>query len=274
VYVTVVPTPELSISVGQVASLEGYESSVDWKNFNMLFTSIWDVQNSQSVGVSAKYKFTERLTGQIVFSDGFDTNVWNYLQLSASYDFNDNNSLNLYGATNLGSTGLGARFYGSATRPYSETTVELAGAANFVNSSMIGGYHVFTMGNLTLVPEVQYTWAVKDPSVGVTDFSSHFGAAVFANYKFGDSPFSLGGWVEYFTTNGQQSFFLNPGARGYGLVVGPTWSPDWAKKHLFVRSDIGLRHLTNVGIAGSSGYGSSGTGRNQATFLLEAGVLF
>jgi hypothetical protein len=259
--------------VGQVASLEGYESSVDWKNFNMLFTSIWDVQNSQSVGVSATYTHGP-FSGSVVFSDGFDTNVWNYVQLSASYAFNDNNNLTLYGATNLGTTGLGARFYGSATRPYSETTVGLAGAANFVNSSMIGGYHTFSMGNFTLVPEVQYTWAAKNASVGLTDYSSHFGAALFVNYKFADTPFSLGGWVEYFTTNGHESWFLNPGARGYGLVVGPTWSPDWAKKHLFVRGDVGLRHLTNLGIPGSDGYGSSATGRNQATFLIEAGVLF
>jgi hypothetical protein len=271
--VTVAPTPNLSISAGQIGSLEGYESGVDWKNFNMLTTSLWDVENAQSVGVSATYTYG-RLAGTVVFSDGFDTNVWNYLQLSASYAINNDNNLTLFGATNLGATGLGARFYGSATRPYSSTTVASAGAANFVNSSVVGGYYSHTTGNLTLVPEVQYVWSKKNPGVGLTDYSSHFGVAMFANYQFEASPFSIGGWLQYFTSNGRETWFLNPGAQGFGMAVGPTWSPDWAKKHLFVRGDVGVLHLITVGVPGSAGYGSSSTGRNQATFLAEAGVLF
>jgi hypothetical protein len=272
-YVTVAPTPNLSISAGQIGSLEGFESGVDWKNFNMMTTSLWEVENAQSVGVSATYT-NGRFAGTIVFSDGFDTNVWNYLQLQASYSVDDNNNLTLFGATNLGATGLGAKFYGNATRPWSSSTVAAAGAANFVNSSVIGGYYSFTIGNLTLVPEVQYVWSTKNQAVGLTDYSSHFGAALFANYQFGESPFSLGGWFQYFTSNGPEAWFLNPGAQGVGVVVGPTWSPAWAKKHLFVRGEAGLLHLITVGAPGSVGYGSSGGGRNQATFLAEAGVLF
>jgi hypothetical protein len=271
--VTLEPTPNFSISVGQLGSLEGYESGVDWKNFNMMNTALWDVENAQSVGVSATYTYG-RFVGTAVFSDGFDTNVWNYLQLSASYSINDNNNLTLFGATNLGTTGLGANFYGSATRSYGSTTVASAGAANFVNSSVVGGYYSFTAGNLTLVPELQYVWSTRNSKVGLTDYSSHFGAALFANYQFGESPFSLGGWLEYFTSNGPDAWFLNPGAQGFGMVVGPTWSPDRAKKHLFVRAEVGLLHLITVGTPGSVGYGSSGTGRNQATFLAEAGILF
>jgi hypothetical protein len=272
-YVTVEPTPNFSVSAGQLGSLEGYESAVDWKNFNMMTTSLWDVENAQSVGVSATYTYG-RFVGTVVFSDGFDTNVWNYLQLLASYSIDDNNSLTLFGATNLGTTGLDAHFYGSATRSYSSTTVASAGAANFVNSSVVGGYYSLTLGSLTLVPEVQYVWSTKNSEVGLKGYSSHFGAALFANYQLGDSPFSLGGWVEYFTSNGPETWFLNPGAQGFGMVAGPTWSPDWAKKHLFVRGEVGLLHLTTVGASGAVGYGSSGTGRNQATFLAEAGVLF
>jgi hypothetical protein len=272
-YVTVAPTPDFSISAGQIGSFEGFESADDWKNFNMMTTSLWEVENAQSVGVSATYTHG-RFAGTIVFCDGFNTNVWNYLQLSASYSFDDNDNLTSFGATNLGATGLGAKFYGNATRPWSSSTVAAAGAANFVNSSVIGGYYSLTTGNLTLVPEVQYVWSDKNQAVGLTDYSSHFGAALFANYQFGESPFSLGGWFQYFTSNGPDTWFLNPGAQGVGMVVGPTWSPAWAKKHLFVRGEAGLLHLITVGVPGSVGYGSSGGGRNQATFLAEAGVLF
>jgi hypothetical protein len=58
------------------------------------------------------------------------------------------------------------------------------------------------------------------------------------------------------------------------MVIGPTWSPEPTKKHLFVRGEVGLLHLTNMGVPGSVGYGSAGTGRNQTMFLAEAGVLF
>jgi hypothetical protein len=81
---------------------------------------------------------------------------------------------------------------------------------------------------------------------------------LFVDYRFGESPFSLGGWLEYFTSNGYEAWFLNPGSQGYGFVIGPTWSPEWAKKHLFVRADLGLLHLTRLGIPGSVGYGGSG----------------
>jgi hypothetical protein len=152
--------------------------------------------------------------------------------------------------------------------------VGIAGAANLVNSSVIGGYYSFEAGNLTLVPEVQYVWSTKNAKVGLSDYSSHFGAALFANYQLGDSPYSIGGWVEYFTSNGPDTWFLNPGAQGVGMVVGPTWSPAWAKKHLFVRGEAGVLHLLTIGTPGSSGYNSTGAGRNQASFLVEVGVLF
>ena len=272
-YLTVAPTPNLTISAGQIGSLEGYESGIDWKNFNMMTTAIWDVENAQSVGVNVTYTYGP-FTGIVELSDGFDTNVWNYLQLSAGYSINDTNNITVFGATNLGTTGLGAKFYGNATRPFSASTVAAAGAANLVNSSVIGGYYVLTLGNLTIVPEAQYVWSTKNAKVGLTGYSSHFGAALFANYQFGSSPFSLGGWLEYFTSNGPETWFLNPGAQGWGMVIGPTWSPEPTKKHLFVRGEVGLLHLTNVGAPGSVAYGSAGTGRNQATFLAEAGVLF
>lgn len=96
--------------------------------------------------------------------------------------------------------------------------------------------------------------------MGLSDYSRHFGAASFVNYQFEGSDFSLGGWFEYFTSNGAQTWFLNSDAQGVGLVTGPTWSPSWAKKHLFVRGEVGVLHLITVGAPGSAGYGGSGTG--------------
>lgn len=79
-YVTLAPTPDVTISVGQMGSVEGFELSIDWDNYNLLTTALWYVQNSQSVGVRATYRLGS-FSGTIIFGDGFDTNVWNYLQI-------------------------------------------------------------------------------------------------------------------------------------------------------------------------------------------------
>lgn len=271
-YITLAPSPHFTISAGHVGSLEGYESGIDWNNFNVLTTDMFEVENSQSTGVTATVTFGP-LSGTVTFGDGFDTQVWNYLQMSATWTINDTNNLNLYGATNLGTTGASAHFYGSATTPYNQSYVGYGpdSAAPFANSSMVGAYYSFTSGNLNIVPEAQFTWAKKTPSVGLTDYSSNFGAAVFVNYQFGKSPYSIGSFVEYFSSTGADNWFLNPGASGFGISVTPTWQ----NKNLFVRGDIGLLHLTQISnTAGAPGYGSDLNGRNVATFLVEAGVLF
>lgn len=270
-YITIAPTASFSISAGHLASLEGYESGVDWQNTSMLTTDIFSVENSNSMGVSATYTIGP-VAATVTFGDGFDTQVWNFLQASATYTINDSNNLTGYFATNLGHTGPNAHIYGSATTAYTSSFVGSGplSSSPFVNSTMFGAYYSYTIGNLNVVPEVQYVYAKQNSQVGLTKFSSNFAAAVFASYQFGKSPFSLGGWVQYFTSNGPDNWFLNPRAQGFGVSIAPTWQKD----HLFVRGDIGWLHLTSLGSPGSAGYGTSATGRDQADFLLEAGVLF
>jgi hypothetical protein len=274
-YLTLAPTSALSISIGQLGSLEGYESGIDWNNSNLLETDIFSVENSQSRGISATYT-KGPFSGSVTFGDGFDTGVFNFLQVLGTYTFNSNNVLNVFAATNLSRTGLNAHIYGNANTPYNQTSV-LNYGPYYVNSTMIGAFYSYTMGNLNLVPEVQYVYAKVDHEIGINKFSSNFGAALFADYTFGKSPYSIGAWGEYFTSNGPDNWFINPGAQGIGVSVSPTWQD----KNLFVRGDIGLMHLTKFSNYSSIpsglnnyGYGNDGGSRNQADFLLEGGVLF
>ena len=270
-YVTLAPSAHFNISAGHIGSLEGYESGIDWQNANLLTTDMFYVENTNSTGVTATYT-KGPVSGTLTFGDGFDTQQWNFLQGLVTVNFNANNSLSVFGTTNLGTTGAGAHTYGGASTSYTNSFVGSGpfSAAPFINSTMVGAYYSYTIGNLNLVPEVQYVYAKPNSSVGLTQFSSNLGAALFANYQFGKSPYSLGGWVEYFSSNGPDNWFLNPGAQGVGVSISPTWQHD----HLFVRGDVGVIHLTNVGSTGAVGYGSNGTARNQATFLIETGVLF
>jgi hypothetical protein len=255
-YVTLAPTNSpVTISVGQIPSLEGYET-VDWYNSNIFASDIFAVENLQSVGVSANYtKGPVSLT--IDYGDGWDTRVFNFVQALGTYNFNSNNSINIYYAGNVSRTGLNAlTYFGTSVAGY---------GAQYINSQMFGGWYSYTQGNLTIVPEVQYVYAKPDQLVGINKFTSNFGAAVFSDYTFGTSPYSLGAMAEYFDSNGKSNWFIAPEAKGYGIEATPTWQ----YKDLFLRGSVGFLHLTN-----GSAYGAADNGKDVVQSALEAGFLF
>lgn len=262
-YVTIAPTGSpVTISAGQIGSLEGYESGVDWNNPSQIVTDIFEVQNSQSRGVSANYT-AGPLSATVTFGDGFDTGVFNFLQALATYTIDSSNVANIYYAGNLGRTGLNTVTYGGGnTGGY---------GAYYVNSQMIGGYYSYTMGNLNLVPEVQYVYAKADQKLGLTKSSANFGAALFGDYTFGTSPYSVGGWAEYADSTGPDNWFAGAHSELVGFAVSPTWQ----YKDLFARANIGAGYLLNNKSGGVSyGYGSNGTGKTTFVGSLEAGLLF
>jgi hypothetical protein len=268
-YVTVAPTGlPVTISAGQIGSLEGWESGIDWNNANQLTTEIFYVQNSQSRGVSANYT-QGPINATVTFGDGYDTGVFNFIQGLVTYTINPTNSISVYTADNLGRTGLAAYGYGGGT-------VGSYGP-EFVNSDMIGGFYSYTMGNLNLVPEVQYQYAKADAKVGITKGTYNLGAAVFADYSLSStSPYSVGAWVEYFTSHtsaaDETTWFIGPDAQGAGLSVTPTWQ----YKDLFARADAGYIYLLhNKAADGVTSYGY-GDSKDHGEFVgtLEAGLLF
>ena len=270
-YVTIVPpNSNFSFTVGQIASLEGWESGIDWYNSNQLVTAVFYPEAGNGRGVEGAYT-SGPLTATISFGDGFDTGVFNFLQGLVDYSIDANNNVNVYYGGNLGRTGLNAHTYGSASVGYSSTTVGSYGA-NYINSQMIGGWYSWTKGNLNLVPEAQYVFAKADQKVGLTKSSSNFSATVIGTYNLGTSPYSIGAWVEYFSSQGPDFWFVAPGAAGEGISISPTWQ----YKHIFARADVGVLYLNQVSNQYSSafGYGQKGTDHFQETGLLEAGFLF
>ncbi len=270
-YLTLAPTdvPGLTISGGQLGSLEGWESGVDWNNANQLTTEIFYVQNSQARGVEASYT-TGPFAGTVEFGDGYDSGVWNYIQVLGTYTIDPTNALSIYGAANLGTTG-----------PYAQTFVGTGpGAALYSNSDLIGAFYNLTIGSLNLVPEVQLQYTKAIAKIGLSKAASNYGAAVFADYSIGTTPYSIGSWIEAFTshTSNQDAatWFIGPNAQGIGASITPTWQ----YKDLFARADVGGLYLTRnkfTDSAGNSfkyGYGSYGTGRGVFQGTLEAGLLF
>ncbi|GAN81300.1 porin family protein [Acidocella aminolytica] len=259
-YITVAPTDSpVTFSAGMIGSVEGYESGIDWNNATQMVTDIWYVENSQSKGVSATYS-QGPLTATVEFGDGWDTNVFNFLQASVDYSFDDNNSLYVYYGGNLGrTTGPNVTSYGS----------QVGSITNLINSQMFGAFYSWTHGNLNLVPEVQYVYAKPDAKANISKYTSNFGAAVFADYSFANTPYSIGGWVQYEKSIGSQyAWFVTPNDQAVGLAVSPTWQ----YKDVFARVNAGANYLLTKTSGG--GYGNSGNGNFQFVGTLEAGLLF
>ncbi|WP_241418932.1 outer membrane beta-barrel protein [Acidiphilium multivorum] len=260
-YGTWAPTSNFSISVGQVYSTEGWESSTDWQNANLIDSPLYYVENSSSRGVQVNYTYG-KLSTTLTFGDGFDSGVFNTFQELVTYSFNSNNALSLYGTQNVGATGPNTFAYGQSTTG--------AGSIPYVNSNMFGGYYDYTNGNLNVVPEVQYVYAKRNQRLGINKFTSNFGAEVITNYQFGKSPWSLGGMAFYYKNIGSYGWYLNANSSGFGIGV----TPSWIKGHFFVRGEVGLLHLTNLGTGGTGGFGANGTDRNQVMSVLSAGIVF
>ncbi len=266
-YVTIAPPGSpITLSVGQLGSLEGWESGVEWNNANQLTTEMFYVENSQSRGAELSYNGGP-VSATVLFGDGYDTGVFNFLQAIGTYTFNANNAASIYYGGNLGTTGTAVK--------------SNEGPTAYQNSQMLGGFYSYTMGNLNLVPEVQYQYAKADQKIGIAKPTYNFGAAVFADYSLSaTSPYSIGAWVQYFTSHasavdgetGAGNWYIGPNAEGVALSVSPTWQ----YKDLFARADAGYIYLTNNKSTDGSiyGYGGNGTGRGEFVGLLEAGLLF
>ena len=281
-YITLAPTSDFKFSVGQVPSVEGYESVFPWNNSVGLVTAAFFVENSNSRGVQMDYSHGP-LAGTVVFGDGYDTGVWNYIQFIGTDKIDTRNAVAFYGGIPLGVTGPNTFAYGEGGMS--------GGGANGnggqgqlanVNSHMLGGWYIWTANGLSITPQLQFQWTdhqskyATEFSGGVSDdipkTTSNAVAALFGNYKFSESPWSIGGWLEYATSHGsgpQDTWFVAPNAE----LVGFAFAPAYQYKQLFARLNVGYVHLLNSGTP-SAGYGDQGTGKNQVISTLEFALVY
>ena len=195
-------------------------------------------------------------------------------------------TLNVYYGGNLGQTGLNAKTYGSAVCNYGDAacgaTVGNTGP-QFANSQLVGAYYSYTMGNLNLVPEVQYQVAKADASSASTNRPAISARLCSAPIRSASRLTRSASWVEYFNSHGSalnqnnaqgvnaNTWFLGPNAEAIGFAVAPTWQ----YKDLFARANAGYLYLLNNKANGVTyGYGANGDGRSEFTGTLEAGILF
>lgn len=266
-YVTFAPkAAPVTISAGRFASLEGYESSFAWGNATQFTTVIADVGNNASNGVQVAYT-QGPLAASLLFGDGWDTHVFNFMQALVTYTFNSDNVLNAFYGGNLGRTGVNAHIYGNTGTSWKNTSVASYGPY-FVNSQTFGMYYSYTGGALSVTPEMQYVYAKPDARVGVNKFSANLATAVFGEYSFPNTPYSLGGWVEYEDSVGASNWFNGGHSQGVGLALSPTWQ----HKDLYVRLNGGMFYLTHR--TAGNGFGDNANKRTQLMGTLDIGLEF
>jgi hypothetical protein len=285
VYFAIAPVQDFKLSVGQLPSLEGYESVFPWNNPVALRTAVNPSQNSNSKGVELDYDHGP-YSGSLMFSDGYDTNVYNYFTWQGTVKFDPNNSLTIYGGAPVGVTGPNAFAYGEGGMP-TGGPFGVGGQQQLavVNSNMIGAWYTWKSGNLTVIPELQYQFTPKltqfssaawTAASGVSDdipkYTANFVAALFGIYKIPDTHFSISGWVDYGTSIGtapQDVWFAAPNQKLVGVAIAPAWKYN----KIYVRVNLGYNHLLNTGTP-VSGYGSTGTGKDTAIGTTEFGFVF
>jgi hypothetical protein len=197
--------------------------------------------------------------------------------------FNADNSLSIYGGFSLGTTGPNTFAYGEGGQSGGGANGNGGqGTLAVVNSNMLGAWYTWKKGDLSITPEVQGQWAgpltkyaTDAPDGGPNNIpkqTGNFGVALFASYKFGDSPYSIGGWGEWarsYGTGPQATWFVAPNASLVGFAVAPAYQ----YKQLIARLNLGYVHLLNNGTP-TAGFGSQGTGSNQFVGTLELAFVY
>ncbi len=257
----------LSVTAGQIYSVEGYESNYSWGNPTGAASLLYELGNGASRGVAATYTLGPA-TLEVIYADGNDTGVFNNIQYLATYDFNTKNNLNIFGSVALAQTGPFANYYSG---------YKVGGNEIFINGNVLGGYYNSTIGNLTLVPELFYEYAPANVHYHIAAYdvpkqTAAFGAATFAQYNFQNSPYSIGGWADYASSQGSSvlddDWIFGPNFSAAGFSIAPAWQHG----DLYLRLTAGYNHLFHV--QNGFGYNSSTRGKNFIISQLEAGLVF
>ena len=252
-YVTIAPPNEpVTFSGGILGGLEGYESGTAWNNVSLFSTAIDEVETGNQIGVNAN--ITEGPASLIVqFGDVAGTRVFNTLELLGNYSFDSSHTLSLFATIKTGRTGAPAS----------------GGSLYSANSNVFGGYYNVTQGNLNLVPEVQYVYAKTDHKIGINDLNSNLGVALFGDYTYANTPYSLGGWVAWDKSIGSGITVYGHHDESITLAIAPTWQ----YKYVYARVNGSIVHLLSSGPA--SDYTSwASDKKTQFVGALETGFVF
>lgn len=256
-YATIAPPNfPVTFSAGILGGTQGYESGTAWNNVSLFASAIDYVESGNQIGVNAN--ITEGPANLLVqFGDVDGTRVFNTLELLGNYNFNSNNVLSAFATIKLGTVGYNASG-GSPVGP---------------NSNVYGAYYSWTQGNLNLVPEIQYAYAKVNHRIGIDQFSSNLGLAVFGDYSFANSPYSLGAWAAWDKSVGNGITVYGDNDESITFAVSPTWQ----YKYVYARLNgavVGLLNSSGSGTLSENYPGWTGSDKTQLIGAIDTGFVF
>ncbi len=264
-FIKLAPTDNFSIAAGKLPTLIGAEYTFTFENMNVERGLLWNQENAVNRGVQLNYT-TGPLALAVAWNDGFYSDVYGWLWLSAIYTVDKENAVSFIGSGNT-----------------KHTTVSTIATPLFQNNEQLYNLiYTHTSGPWTVQPYLQYTYVPEIPAIGANHSAQTYGAALLVNYTF-DSASSVGGLklagfslparVEYIVStgsvaNGAPNLLYGPGSQAWSVTVTPTYQ----YKIFFARAEFSFVQATNStpGMA----FGANGTNTSQTRLLFEAGLLF
>ncbi|MGC8588215.1 MAG: outer membrane beta-barrel protein [Hydrogenobaculum sp.] len=247
------PNQSVSIKVGKLPTMIGYESAFTYQNIDIQRSILWSMQPVVSRGI--RFTYTKDIfTGNLELNDGFYSEKKPALEGSFSLAPNQNASISfnfIYPDKN--------------TKPN-----QTSNPANKQEYELTGSY---TISKFTFAFDSMYVH-VPTSTEGETTSNHAFGIAGYATYNINDA-WSLNARAEYGEegTSGTDIMgFGLVGAHAYSITI----TPEYKYKQFFIRPEVSYVHITNVASAYyyTSPTASTPTKNTQIRLGLEAGFVF
>lgn len=263
-YLKFAPTESFSVLLGKLPTLIGAESTFSFQNMNVQRGLLWNQENAVNRGLQVNY-LAGPLTLAASLNDGFYSNRYSWVSLSASYAIDKANTLAVILAGNTKHTDV------STTRtPLAQN-----------NQRILNLIYTRTDGPWTIQPYLQYTHVPEIASLGIFDSASTYGAALLMSYDFGSDAapasirtpgFKLPVRLEYIGSSGiagqgAPNLLYGQGSGAWSLTVTPTYQ----HKNFFVRAEIS--YVGTKKITPGFAFGTDGNKGTQVRALFELGVL-
>lgn len=255
----------ITVSIGKLSALGGYESSFSYQNLNVVRGVLWSQTSSFSEGVQIDYD-NEAFSASIALTDGFYSNKFNWLGADLSYKLSETQKIGV-----VWTGAISANSYVSNNTPLLKN-----------NSQIFNLLYSQSVGQWSFAPYLQYTFVPANSSIGIPQSAETYGAALLANYKF---PVDLDGSgtnyqkasipfrVEYIQSTGI------PGSNAPTLLYGPgssaltlTLSPTIQYKKYFARVEVSMIRLYDF--SPQLGFGNSSQNASQYRGIVELGIFY
>lgn len=257
-YLKIAPVDNFSVSGGNLPSLIGNEYTFTFQNMNIERGLLWNLEPAISRGVQANLT-TGPVAWAVSVNDGFYSSNLSWITGLATWTINPSNTL---------AFAAGGNFDGNTK------TNSVAAPYVLNNSTVVNLIYTYNAAPFTISPYFQFTDNGHNAAItGATKDAQTWGGAILANYNINDN-WNLAGRFEYVASSGSlvdgsaNPLGFGPGSSAYSFTVTPTWQSGI----YFARLEGSYVNVSDP--APGFAFGKSGNSKDQARFLIEAGILF